>query len=389
MNMTQSAPHRQRLSAPVSARVFADTVNHACRSAAGQSQLPLKALFEAAVREDTGEALIAGSVGSLAAAGRLLWKERPSNEHFADLVAVAEVNLPLARLYEGHINALKLVRNLGDLKLQASVRQDADNGLLFGVWGAEGAEPLAVRGAYLSGGKRFASGLGTVSRAVVTLGEGAAVRLAVIDVSEIARHSAETWRKTGMRATVSGDFNASGMPATALQWLGSPGQYLQEPGFIGGVWRIAAVQVGGVLGLLRATIDHLAALGRMGAEAQVARLAPVLTRALAAAEFTRRAARCAEGPEGRLDPERAASLSAQARLLTEDVGQDAIAAAERAVGLPHFDVDAPSGRIARDLATYMRQAARDALVQRSGTWALGQEGPYSQLLHSEDPDAQG
>lgn len=123
------------------------------------------------------------------------------------------------------------------------------------------------------------------------------------------------------------------------------------------------------------------------AEAQVARLAPVLTRALAAAEFTRCAAAYAEGPAGLRDPDKAASMSAQARLLTEDVGQDAIAAVERSVGLAHFDDDAVTGRLARDLATYMRQSARDPLLQRAGAWALGRQGAFSQFLHEEVADA--
>ncbi len=351
--------------------------------------LDLQALSGAAGLEDRGDVGISGSVRLLAASGRLKWEDVPPDDLFADLVEIAEVNLPLARLYEGHVNALRLVRSLGDATAHAQVRQDCDAGLLFGVWGAEGVPPLVMDGAFLTGGKRFASGLGTVSRAVVTTGEGAAVRLAIVNVSDPQRHRPETWRKTGMRATVSGDFDATGLLISDLVWLGEPGQYLEEPGFIGGVWRIAAVQAGGTLGLLRAAADHLAALGRLGAEAQVARLAPVVTRALAAADFTRRAAICAEGPEGARDPERAASLSAQARLLTEDIGQDAIAATERAVGLPHFDTDAPTGRIARDLATYMRQAARDALLQRAGTWMLGQPGPFSRLLSPEDVHARG
>ena len=170
------------------------------------------------------------------------------------------------------------------------------------------------------------------------------------------------------------------VPIPIASWIGTPGRYLEEPGFIGGVWRIAAVQLGGTLGLLRAAADHLAAVGRLEAEPQVVRLAPVLTRSLAAGAFVRRAALVAEGPEGLAEPERAASLSAQERLLTEEVGQDAIAAVERSVGLAHFDEDATTGRIARDLATYMRQAARDALLQRAGSWALGQAGPFSALL---------
>ena len=354
-----------------------------------RTPLPLQALFEAAAIEDRGHTGIAGSVHLLAASGRLIWDEASPKSLLADLIEIAEVNLPLARLYEGHVNALRLVRTLGDSAAHAQVRRDCDAGFLFGVWGADGVRPLAIDGDFLTGGKRFASGLGSVRRAVVTLGEGAGVRLALLDVSDPLRHHPETWCKTGMRATVSGDFDATGLPLSDLLWVGGPGQYLEEPGFIGGVWRIAAVQTGGTLGLLRAAADHLAARGRLEAEGQVARLAPVLTRALAAADFTWRAAICAECLEGERDPERAVSLSAQARLLTEEIGQDAIAVTERAVGLPHFDMGAPTGRIARDLATYMRQAARDALLQRAGAWMLGQPGPFSRLAGKDGYCAPG
>lgn len=62
-----------------------------------------------------------------------------------DLVAIAEANLPLARLYEGHVNALRLIQTLGDAAACAQVRHDCDAGLLFGVWGADGATPLGVK----------------------------------------------------------------------------------------------------------------------------------------------------------------------------------------------------------------------------------------------------
>lgn len=385
--MKNSAPICPQISVPGFVQDAGEFIARSNQHAHHRTPLPLKALFDSAALEDRGDIGIAGSVDLLAASGRLRWDEIAPEALFADLVAIAEVNLPVARLYEGHVNALRLVRTLADATTCRQVRHQSDEGMLFGVWGAEGARPLAMNGPFLSGGKRFASGMGTVSRAVVTVGEEAAVRLALLDVSDVQRHQPQTWRKTGMQATVSGDFDATGLPLLDLLWIGEPGQYMQEPGFIGGVWRIAAVQIGGTLGLLRAAADHLAALGRLGAEAQVARLAPVLTRALAAANFTRCAAICAEGLEGERDPERAASLSAQARLLTEEIGQDAIAVTERAVGLPHFDMDAPTGRISRDLATYMRQAARDPLLQRSGAWMLGQPGHYSRLIGKEDSHA--
>ena len=357
------------------------------RLASTAAMLSHEALREAAGPEDRGEAGIAASVARLAAARHLLADPVPPGVLFGRLVALAEANLPLARLYEGHVNALRLVATLGEPARVAEARALAAGGALLGVWGAEGEVPLAVHGDRVVGGKRFASGLGVVGHAVVTLGEGAAVRLALLDVSDPSRHRPGTWRKTGMRATALGDFDASGMAASALRWIGPPGAYLEEPGFVGGTWRIAAVSLGGTLGLLRAAADHLAAAGRLGAEAQVARLAPVLTRALAAGAFVRAAAEVAEGQAGHRDPERAAALSAQARLLTEEVGQDAVAAVERSVGLAHFDEDAPTGRIARDLATYLRQAARDAFLQRAGAWALGRPGPYSALLSDEAADA--
>ena len=352
---------------------------------AGDQGRLLAMLAGAAAAEDRGEVPISGSVDRLREAGWLASEPLAPSRLFGRLVRLGEANLSLARLYEGHVNALRLARTLGSAETWAEVQALAEGGAFLGVWGAEGAVPLGMEGDRLTGGKRFASGLGVVTHAVVTLGQGEGVRLALLDVTDADRHRPETWRKTGMRATVSGDFDAAGLPAAALRWIGTPGRYLEEPGFVGGTWRIAAVQLGGTLGLLRAAAGQLSAIGRLGAEAQVARLAPVLTRALAAGAFVQRAARVAEGAAGQAEPERAAALSAQSRLLTEEIGQDAIAAVERAVGLAHFDEDAPTGRIARDLATYMRQAARDAFLQRAGRWSLERDEPFSALL--DDPDA--
>lgn len=85
---------------------------------------------------------------------------------------VAEANQPLARPFEGHVKALALVERLGDDCAKREVVSACARGLLFGVWGAEGATPLQQEVEVSVGGKRFASGLGTVSRAIVTLSQG-------------------------------------------------------------------------------------------------------------------------------------------------------------------------------------------------------------------------
>ncbi len=286
------------------------------------------------------------------------------------LVAVAEANLPVARLVEGHLNACLLLDRLAP--------GTADPRAVYGVWGADGAAPLHLDGELLAGGKRFASGLGTVTDAVVTVAVDGATRLARVNVTDATRHDSGTWRMSGMRATVSGDIDLTGL---CPEWIGRPDAYFAEPTFLGGVWRIAALQVGGTLGLLGAARDVLAARGHLEADAQVARLAPLTARAFAAFGLVERAATIASGPQGIADPDRAVALSIQARLLTEDLAQDAVAAVERSVGLGHFAEGSDTGRIARDLATYCRQVARDAFEQKAGRIVLGRPGRLSDFWH--------
>jgi hypothetical protein len=345
----------------------------------------LPKLRRAAPSEDAGTADIAASMRRLRDAGYLGATATRVPDLVRRLITVAEANLPVARLYEGHLNARRILATSAS---SAELTRSASSAIL-GVWGADGSHPLGLKDGIIVGGKRYASGLGVVTHAIVSHGSGDAIRLGLLDVRDRTRHRPGTWRMAGMRATASGDFLAEGLPAAALMTIGGPGDYLKEPGFIGGVWRIAAVQLGGTLGLLRAAADDLRRADRLAAAPQVARLAPLLTRALAAGALVAHAAEVAEGPTGLAEPEGAAARSAQIRLLTEEIGQDAIAAVERSVGLRHFDEASETGRIARDLATYMRQAARDALMQQSGLWMLSQDGPFSSLLPKTVGDAHG
>ncbi|PRY93792.1 hypothetical protein BCF33_2677 [Hasllibacter halocynthiae] len=324
-------------------------------------------LGDAAAAEDGGRSL-AGSVEAIVVS-KVLEERRPV-PLARTLVAIAEANLSAARLAEGHVNALRLLR---------LHRPDAiPEGGFLGVWGADGDDPLRLEDGVLRGSKRYASGLGIVTHALVTVADGDASRLALVDVADAARHRPGSWAMLGMRATISGDVDLTGLDPV---WIGPPGAYHAEPSFVGGVWRIAALQLGGTLGLLGAARDELAARERLDADAQVSRLAAPLGRALAAFGLVEKAAAVAEGPEGRADADRAVALSIQARLLTEDLAQDAVAATERAVGLPHFADGSRTGRVARDLATYCRQVARDAMEQRAGRTLLARPGPLSGAWH--------
>ncbi|MEJ7660909.1 MAG: hypothetical protein WKG07_15445 [Hymenobacter sp.] len=82
----------------------------------------------------------------------------------------------MGRLWEGHVNALLLIRCFGSPAQLARAAADARAGHVFGVWNTENPadgvrlEPLpAAPGRYrLRGAKTFASGSGHITRPVLT-----------------------------------------------------------------------------------------------------------------------------------------------------------------------------------------------------------------------------
>ncbi|MGP3698491.1 acyl-CoA dehydrogenase [Rhodobacter sp. NSM] len=290
---------------------------------------------------------------------------------------IAERNLSVARLYEGHANARGLIEAYGSDSMRSEALDAMTRGQLFGVWGADGVPPVTAKGCRLSGLKRYASGLGHVDHAIVAAASDEGQQLFLIDARDRARHNAAAWDMAGMQDSASGVFDCDGLEG---QRLGPANVYTREPLFVGGTWRIAAVSLGGIVGLLDGAARALRARGQIEAEAHLLRLSPLAGRTIAAWPFILRAGRMASGPEGAADPERAAAMSAAARLLTEELGQEVISAVERSVGLSLFAADDPLGRHARDLGCYLRQAARDAFSLRVGRALLASGAPLGEWL---------
>lgn len=334
----------------------------------------LSQLSRAAADEEQGKRSISQSIELLRSDG-LLGDDGSGQPDLTAraLMRVGAANLSVGRLWEGHINALCLVNRYGSGRMRRAVGQMIEDKAFLGVWGADGDVPVTwqMPDDHLAGGKNFASGLGTVTHAIVTVNSGAEVRLALIDVSDRRRGNPAAWDMEGMKATASGRYDFDGMPIRSVDWIGEPGDYLREPHFVGGVWRIAALQVGAALGLLDRAAAQLRSNGRIHAEAQTARLMAIVMRAWAGMSVVERVAKASVRPGH--STERIVSLSISARLLTEEISLDAIRAVEQSLGLRHFAAGSETGRIARDLSVYTRQAARDAFLQRAGTHALGQD----------------
>lgn len=335
----------------------------------------LTALSIAASKEENGTRAIGHSIDLLREAGVLFDDgTRKPDVTARTLMRVASVNLSVGRLLEGHINALLLVNLHGTDQTKTSILQHIAQGAFLGVWGADGQVPVTseASGTSLYGIKNFASGLGTVTHAIVTVNSGPQVRLALVDVTDADRADPSAWDMRGMKATASGTYDFTDLPEGAFEWIGNAGDYLIEPHFVGGVWRIAALQVGATVGLLNVAAAELRVMGRMQAEQQQARLMTMLGRAWSGIALVDRAAIATL--DCNLVSEQIVSASIVARLFTEEVGLDAIRAVEQSLGLHHFRAGADTGRMSRDLSVYLRQAARDAFLQRSADFTLGNEG---------------
>lgn len=338
--------------------VLKDTARHALRTAAR--------------KEETGERPIGTSIDILRDAGLMLedGATTPLRTVHA-LMQIGAANLSVGRLWEGHVNALRLIHLYGNTAQASHAKELTRQGGLLGVWGADGQKPATISDGALQGEKVFASGLGTVTHALISVNSGSKVQLALIDVTDPQRGDASQWDMLGMQATASGKFDLSGIAVTKENLIGVPGDYLKEPHFVGGVWRIAALQAGAAAGLIDAAATALRDMDRLEADAQLARLMQVLMRVWAGMALAERAALASldNAPE-----ETIVSTSIAARIYTEEVALEAIKAVEQSLGLRHFAAASETGRMARDLSVYLRQAARDAFLQRAARHALSSEG---------------
>lgn len=169
-------------------------------------------------------------------------------ERWQALSLVAGHDLSLARLYEGHTEALALLREMGG---EAGVR-----GAVWAHWTAESpgrrvALGVAGQGATLSGSRAWSPGALGASHALLTAwlpGQQAPQLVAVeLDHPSVTIHS-DAWHPVGLPDTGSADAVFDGTPAVLV---GAPGEHLRRPGFWQGSAGTAACWYGAAQALAR------------------------------------------------------------------------------------------------------------------------------------------
>ena len=282
------------------------------------------------------------------------------------LHGVGRRDLPLGRLFEGHVDAGQIVRRYG------TPDQLPPDDAILGVWNADlPGEPLRLRrdgegGWRLDGAKAYASGAGILTHALVGAdGEGGR-QLVLVDLAATSPAIDRSWWRTiGMQRSETHVVRWSDAPVASSAPIGAVGAYAREPYLSGGALRFVAVQAGGIAALFDRVRDHLVATDRAADPHQAGRLAELFALADGIAGVVRDTARrwFDEADEVRLP------RVAAARAAVLSAGERALTVAQAAVGLPGMFVDHPLSATIADLSVYLRQPAPDAQRMRVGAAA--------------------
>jgi alkylation response protein AidB-like acyl-CoA dehydrogenase len=292
---------------------------------------------------------------------------------------IGAADLSIARLFEGHVNAISLVTRYGSKAQIERLAADVQKGALTGVWGAEDSVGLKRQqrpnGWQLEGRKILASGAGSVQRPLVTLTSPQGPLMYLLALEADGEADLENWRPLGMRATATGTVDLTGVMVTSEQQIGAPGDYMTQPFFSGGAWRFCAAQLGACERLTELYRDQLRARGRGEDPYQLERLAQCAAACGTALFWVEEAAR--RFADDTQDAATTVAFANLTRMVTERAALDVMERVQRGIGLFGFIQPNPVERICRDLATYLRQPVPDlamsdaARAVLSGQLAIG------------------
>lgn len=287
------------------------------------------------------------------------------------LRTIGRGNLPVGRLFEAHVNAVKLIHDYGTPEQAGAAAADAQAGRMFGVWvtDAPGRELTWADGT-LRGSKGPCSGAGYLSRALVTIATPAGTRLAVLhlDRGEVVRPLRGLLH--GMRASMNGWIDFDGVPLAGDAVIGQAGDYLREPQLSTGAWRTMAVTLGGLEALVGMVGRQLRRKGHHGDALQQSRFGEMLIAEQTALLWTQAAAQCSEAGTAPV-ADRVAYVNL-ARIALEGACLDAMRLAQRSIGFGTYLTTNPMERVLRDLSVYLRQPAPDAVLTEAAQHRLQQ-----------------
>ena len=271
-----------------------------------------------------------------------------TRRRWAALADLAEEDLSLARLAEGHADALAILAELGQATPPAGSR--------WGVWAAQPPGPglAASRGGRVCGGwrldgiKQYCSGAHSCTDALVTAAGPDGNRLFAVSTRDLAPVPGSS-PATGMAASDTLDVRFTGIPAEPV---GGPGSYIDRPGFAHGGAGVAACWYGGARGVGK-TLLAAAAERDVGPHALAHLGAVDIALSTAKTALDVAATEIDADPDDRKDGGRLRAL--RVRALVEAVSTEVMQRVGRALGAGPLCHDEAHSRRVADLTVYLRQ----------------------------------
>jgi alkylation response protein AidB-like acyl-CoA dehydrogenase len=268
-----------------------------------------------------------------------------TRERWAVLAGLAGEDLSLARLSEGHADALAILAELGAAPPPAGTR--------WGVWAAQPVGPglnarRTTEGWRLDGTKQYCSGARSCTDAVVTATAPDGDRLFAVSTRDLWPVPG-TWPATGMAGSETLDVRFAD---TAAEPLGGPGSYTNRPGFAHGGAGVAACWYGGARAV-GMTLRTAAAQRDIGPHALAHLGAVDVALSTARTALDAAAAEIDADPADELDGGRLRAL--RVRALIEAVATEVMRRVGRALGAGPLCRDEAHSRRVADLTVYLRQ----------------------------------
>jgi len=293
---------------------------------------------------------------------------------------IGKGNLVMGRVLEGHINAQILIDQFGDEKQKKLFAEEAFAGKLFGVWNTQAQDGTFLskkekRDYQLNGSKTFATGTDYVTRPIVTTAKkDGSWQMCVVPLDNAnIKSDSSWWNPMGMKSSRSFKMTFYNVNIPKINLLGSVGDYYQQPGFSGGAVRFAAVQLGAAEQLLDETRKYLVSLNRTGDPFQKIRLGQMAIAVESGNQWLNSAALRMDRYMKKPTKKRGENFIIYANMMRtaiEQICTDVMTLCQKCVGARGLNKPHHFERIIRDLSTYLRQPAPDAVLADVGSYVL-------------------
>lgn len=300
---------------------------------------------------------------------RLDWPALSWSELVEGLLAVGLADIPLGRLVEGHVDALRI---LGQANVRPRPRAR------YGVWASRSAGTGVTAVAAddrlrLDGTIRFASGAGVIDRALVPVWLDQDTHLLVdlsVDGLPVDRSH---WHTAAMQVSQTHTVLVDDVLVPTADVVGEPNFYLGRPGFLPGGVGVAAVWAGGLARTLDVTVAMVT--GRPVTPAQDARLGRSKLHLVAALTAVRTAGQRLDELWPQADQPSTRSLigdlCAEARGVVAQAVVAALGELRLLAGPAGLAFDPDLGHALDDLGLYVAQLNGDAEATRLGAAVRG------------------